>query len=1020
MRIIPITIAAVAAISLATVGLRSSGQPAPAAAPSFECRWADTPITLDGSDSDPAWKHAQVIDDFRSWWLPGSPTAKASTRAKLLWDRDNLYFFAEMQDADLFADVTEHDGDTWDNDVFELFFRPSSRHPGYFEFQVNAAGTKFDCFFPKRDLSTVRTQKSVGEFRLESKVKLRGTLNKRDDRDEGWNVEGQIPWVDFLRAGGRPVPGEAWQFALCRYDYLKTQEKPELSTIAPLREKKVGAFFHQYEDYATLRFVGADATTSRPHAIPKLEPVTTSTVKGSPEPPLPYRAKRIYPNLALDKVIQANAIPSTDQLLLILQNAPAGGTALYRITDDPAVKSADLVKLFDTPDAGTAFDFTFHPNFAENGFVYVGWNGPNQNGKVKKKSCRITRFTAKTKPTFTIDTVSAKTIIEWESDGHNGTAVCFGADGMLYVTSGDGTSDSDDDVKGQSTDTLLSKVLRLDVDHPANGKLYSVPTDNPFVADKRFAPETWAYGLRNPWRITSDWKSGQIWVGNNGQDIWETAYLLKKGDNYGWSVMEGSHPFYQTRTPGPTPFTKPTIEHHHAEFRSLTGGLVYRGTQFPELDGAYIYGDYSTGRIWAMKHDGTKPIWHKELAAPRIQISGFGMNRRGELLICDHHPEKDGGGLYTIEPTPPDTKPSTFPRKLSQSGLFDSVKDHRMKPGVIPYSVNAPFWSDGMHKERWMVLPPGETIGFTLKRAWTFPDDTLFVKSFAVEQEEGNVASRKWIETRFLTKQQGEWTGYTYIWNDAGTDAELLPSGGTDKKFSIRTATGVREQTWHYPSRAECMICHSRAAKFVLGLCEHQLSKPHDYGPVVDDQLRVFEHLGLLKGLEWGTLAKETIAERAEAKGLKDKAAEEYVKVHGAQPGQRGIPATTMLPRSPTTMPALADPYDAKADLTKRAKSWLHVNCSSCHIQAGGGNSQMELEFITALDKMRLLDEAPVHTPFDIPNAKLIASGAPDRSVLLKRIGMRGSGQMPPLASTRVDEAGVALMRDWIRSRKPN
>jgi hypothetical protein len=141
---------------------------------------------------------------------------------------------------------------------------------------------------------------------------------------------------------------------------------------------------------------------------------------------------------------------------------------------------------------------------------------------------------------------------------------------------------------------------------------------------KGFAPETWAYGMRNPWRITCDPVSGQIWLGQNGQDLWEYAHLVKKGDNYGWSVTEGSHPFFPHRKAGPTPITPPTVEHSHAEARSLTGGVVYRGTKLPELVGAYIYGDYSTGHIWAVKHDGTRILWHKKIAVTTIKLAEEG------------------------------------------------------------------------------------------------------------------------------------------------------------------------------------------------------------------------------------------------------------------------------------------------------------------------------------------------------------------------------------------------------------
>src|SRR5262249_22920486 len=188
-----------------------------------------------------------------------------------------------------------------------------------------------------------------------------------------------------------------------------------------------------------------------------------------------------------------------------------------------------------------------------------------------------------------IDPKSALTIIEWDSNGHNGGDLAFGLDGMLYVSSGDGTSDSDTNLTGQDLTKLLAKVLRIDVDHPAPGQAYAVPPDNPFVKTPGARPETWAMGFRNPWRLTIDKKTGDLWVGNNGQDLWEQAYLVERGANYGWSVMEGSHPFYLNRKAGPTPFARPIVEHPHSEMRSLTGGIVYYGSKLPQLRGAHMY-----------------------------------------------------------------------------------------------------------------------------------------------------------------------------------------------------------------------------------------------------------------------------------------------------------------------------------------------------------------------------------------------------------------------------------------------
>ncbi len=569
----------------------------------------------------------------------------------------------------------------------------------------------------------------------------------------------------------------------------------------------------------------------------------------------------------------------------------------------------------------------------------------------------------------------------------------------MYVTTGDGTSDSDTNLTGQRTDLLLAKVLRINVDFPEVGKAYGVPKDNPFVGKKDFAPETWAMGLRNPWRMTYDAKTKQLWVGQNGQDLWEQAFLVKKGDNYGWSVTEGSHPFYPDRKAGPKPFALPTVEHHHSEARSLTGGVVYHGSKYPELKGYYVYGDYSTGHIWAVKHTGERIADHKKIAITSLKITGFALDPDGELLVC-HHSTAGDGGYFRLSPNPADVA-NRFPKRLSESGLFESVKEHTMKPGVIPYSVNAPFWSDGAHKERYLAVPEGK-IDYRRNNGWEFPDKTVLVKSFALEMKEGDPTSRKWIETRFLTKQGGEWYGYTYVWNDKGTDATLLDSV-LDRAYTIKTATGQREQNWHFPSRAECMVCHSRAANFTLGLCEIQMNKDHTYpNGRTDNQLRVLEHLGLLNvGWSGEVPAPKDAAERQ-------------------QPNQREPKSTGMLHVPPSGLKKLVDPYDKAQLLDARAKAYLHVNCSTCHVEAGGGNAQMQLDFPTAWDKMRLIDTKPVHQTFDLRDAKLIAPGAPERSVVIHRIGNRGpnTGQMPPLATSRVDVAGVELLTEWCKGLK--
>ncbi|MEX2120529.1 MAG: PQQ-dependent sugar dehydrogenase [Pirellulales bacterium] len=989
----------------------------------FVCRFTTEPITIDGKPAEAAWQSAELIDHFYQPWQKDRAKARSSTRARLLWDREHFYFLAEMNDADLYADVEEHDGETWYNDVFELFFKPADDKPGYYEFQVNPAGTVLDMFLPRRGAGGYRRFARDGEFHVEAKVALRATLNQWQDRDEGWTVEGRIPWRDFVRTGGRPEVDETWKFTLCRYDYSVDFEGPELSTCAPL-DSLPHPNFHHFEDYATLKFEGPDRVGGaggkmhRLLAIKEALSRVPSTVAGSPDPPLPYRAVRVMPELKPSFPIYVMVEPLSGRLLLIDQLRPDGSTRICRTTEQPG----ELETLLEFPPGGVAYDVALHPHYADIGYLYVGWNGAGEGGE---KRSIVTRHTVDRQKPYSLLKDSALAIIDWPSDGHNGAALAFGHDGMLYVTSGDGTSDSDTDVTGQGLDHLLSKLLRIDVDRPGDGRAYSVPPDNPFVGQAGVRAETWAYGFRNPWRITVDSQTGDVWVAQNGQDLWEQAYLIERGANYGWSVYEGSHLFYPNRRLGPTPVSKPTVEHPHSEARSLTGGVVYYGRKFPELRGAYIYGDYSTGKIWGVKVREGRAVWQRELADTTLQITCFAVDAEGELLISDHRGE---GGLYTLEPNPVDPAARPFPRKLSETGLFTSVAGHQVHPGLLPYSVNAPLWSDGAHKDRYLYLPPappgdgsGEGAGQVAKfdftsgdQGWNLPDGAIAVKSFALDTPQG----RRWIETRLLVKQEGEWVGYSYRWNGEQTEAELVDAPGLDQSFDALAGDGgVRSQSWHYPSRAECMVCHSRAANYLLGLSTPQFNKTHDYGPVQANQLEVLEWLGALR-VNWMAEQHAALREELKQAGKSDQEADDDLRRLTATRNQRQPKTSSLLFKRGEQYPALVDPYDPQADLTLRVRSYLHANCAQCHVEAGGGNAQMQLAWSTPLDKMKLINVPPVHHTFDLAEPRLVAPGDPSRSVLLHRISIRDRGQMPQLATSVVDEQAVQLFREWIQGLK--
>jgi uncharacterized repeat protein (TIGR03806 family) len=696
---------------------------------------------------------------------------------------------------------------------------------------------------------------------------------------------------------------------------------------------------------------------------------TSSRVVGFPDPALPFKLVPAFPNLKIPKLITLSAVPKTSWILAADHQSDYGGPSrVVQFLDQADVSETEL--FLERPEI--IYGFAFHPQFATNRFVYVGCNGRSE--ALGTVATRVLRFRVDGTGPFRCDPASEEVIIEWESNGHNGGDLVFGNDGMLYISAGDGTSDSDVARNGQNLSTLNAAMLRVDVDHSTDSAAYRIPRDNPFVHVPGARGEIWAYGLRNPWRITYDPPSDQLWVGNNGQDWWESVYLIQRGANYGWSINESNHPFHTNQDHGPAEISLATFEHHHSEARSLTGGRVYRGTEFPDFVGAYIYGDYSTGNIWAIRHDGQEVTFQNWIARSRVQISSFGIDSRGEILIADH-----AGAIFRFAPNIAQVQPE-FPRRLTQTGLFADTARGIPAPGLISYSVNSPLWSDGAVKRRWIAIPGEATIDFKPRGTWGLPNGTVIVKEFSFPN--GLAGEQRRVETRLLHRQNGEWYGYSYRWNASQTDAELVDSGGRDESLDwvMEDSQAINVQ-WHYPSRSECMVCHTRASEFVLGLSSEQMNKSHAYDGPSDPMLHVVPQLRALHQLGYF--------------------------------GESSANADF------DSLQRLVNPADESQPIEMRARSYLHANCASCHIEAGGGNSKIALDFFKPLEKMNLVDAAPLHSNLGNDSAKIIASGNPDRSILLARMARRGESQMPPLGTHRVDAFGVSLIGEWIRSLSP-
>lgn len=289
----------------------------------------------------------------------------------------------------------------------------------------------------------------------------------------------------------------------------------------------------------------------------------------------------------------------------------------------------------------------FHPNFKKNGQFFVYYSaaeGPRRS--------IVSKFQVSKDNPNRADAKSEQIVMEIDQPygNHNGGSIEFGPDGYLYIGLGDGGSGNDPLNYGQNLENWLGAILRIDVDKTSGGKNYAVPADNPFVGQANVKPEIYAYGFRNVWRLSFDPKTGTLYAGEVGQDLWEEINIVKKGGNYGWSLREGTHNFGNRKQTTKAELIEPIWEYDHRIGRSITGGVVYRGSRLPELEGMYVYADFVSGKIWALEYDEQdgKVIRNMQISSGGIPVMSFGTDEDGELYYTVQT-VNGGRGIYRFD-----------------------------------------------------------------------------------------------------------------------------------------------------------------------------------------------------------------------------------------------------------------------------------------------------------------------------------------------------------------------------------
>ncbi len=593
-------------------------------------------------------------------------------------------------------------------------------------------------------------------------------------------------------------------------------------------------------------------------------------------------------------------------------------------------------------------DFALHPRFPGDPRIFVAYVAADDVSVVSSFSASADGAT--------VDVASETVLMSEGQKGHWHpiASLEFGPDGYLYVAWGEGSGK-----KSQIPALLGGKMLRIDVDRRDGALPYAIPRDNPFLGTA-FRPETFAIGLRNPWRFSFDRDNGELWLGDVGDRSYEEVNRIVAGGNYGFPDWEGTACFEPEgcRDPSVIP---PVVQHSKPEMCSITGGYVYRGDALPQLRGRYVYGDVCSGTIWALGKDESGNTITEPIARAPSYVCAFAEAPDGELYVLESHDTHDdhlqvesGFKVHRLvaDPAASSDAGASSDETLAGAACVADGGDFAAAPsGMVRYALNHPAWADGADTVYFMSEGQGAEI-YGDQDILERPRKSVLLKTFTF-------AGRP-IETQLLVGQRDRtWVALDYEWDEAGRDAKLLAKGKTK-----RLPDG---SDWTFPGPEGCARCHHSQVGPVRALRLSQLARTLDGG----DQLEILEEMKIVR---W----------RPEESGT--------VK---------------------NPMPRLDD---ESISVERRARAYLDVNCSSCH-QPGGnaGEAGMDLRRTTPLVSARVCDRAPSAAFPDHESAVLLAPGEPERSLISVRMNATGVMAMPPQRH-KVDPLGTKTVDAWISS----